>query len=75
MVRTFSEVIELWPSSEDVAADLGASGERVRKWKARNSIPGEYWQALTAAALKRNIEGVSLEVLAHLAAEANNAAA
>ena len=43
------------------AGDVGP--KRVRAWALRNSIPAEYWAALTAYS-ERSGKGVTLEVLA-----------
>lgn len=41
--------------------DVGA--KRVRAWATRNSIPGEYWSALSAYSNENGL-GITLEVLA-----------
>lgn len=66
-----AEILGLWPSLNDVATDVGARLVAVRKWRARNSIPAEYWLALVQAAERRGISGVTLMLLARIAAGAS----
>jgi hypothetical protein len=66
--QTFAEVINKWPTAVDLAADVGVKEVTARAWKARG-IPAEYWAEVVAAAEKRNIKGVTLDLLATLAAE------
>lgn len=40
-------IIDLWPSVPELARELGLPTARVYKWHSRNSIPAEYWYALT----------------------------
>ena len=70
MGRTFSDVIGLWPTSRDLANALGVEPEAVRNWKARNSIPPEYWVELVDAADRAGIEGIDADHLAGLASKA-----
>lgn len=69
---THAEILGLWPSLSDVADDVGARVVAVRKWRARNSIPSEYWLPLVQAAAKRGIRGVTLMLLAQIAARASS---
>lgn len=69
MITTFSEIIDLWPSAESLGGDIGVGGGTVRKWKSRNSIPGSFWLPIITAAAKRGIEGLTLDLLAALAAK------
>ncbi len=71
-MRTFADVIERWPSAETLAEDLQGQGLRVsgigaRHWK-RRGIPGRYWLAVAKAAEDRNLGGVTVDLLARLAA-------
>lgn len=52
-----------------MATELGARVEAVRKWRQRNSIPAEWWQAIAATAPGKTA-GVTAEVMASLAARA-----
>lgn len=65
---TFADVISLWPTASAYADDIGILGVTARAWKARG-IPAEYWQKTVAAARERGLRGVSLTLLARLAAE------
>lgn len=67
-MQTFADVLALWPSLSELATDLGVPYGVAKQWRMRNSIPAEYWQALTAAARDRGIEGITADVLADIAA-------
>jgi hypothetical protein len=68
-MKSFSEIIDRWPSVAEFAADLGVPANHARTMKARNSIPAERWIAVTQAAQTRGIDGITLESLAMLAAD------
>jgi hypothetical protein len=65
--QTFAALIDLWPTAVELAGDLGVKDVTARAWKARG-IPAEYWTGLVAAAARRQIQGVTLELLAEIAA-------
>lgn len=69
-MKSFADVIALWPSAEALAADLSLRGVTVRQWRNRNSIPAAYWGEIVAAAEARGATGLSLDVLAKIAAAA-----
>lgn len=69
--QTFADVIKKWPSNADLAADTGVKEVTARAWRKRG-IPAEYWTDVLAAAVRRNIEGVTCELLARLAASKAN---
>lgn len=68
---SFADIVEAWPSAVALAADVRVTPVTARAWKARG-IPAEYWSDVVQAAVKRNIQGVSLAVLARLAAGRRN---
>lgn len=80
-MQTFAELIDLWAKStpeqptHPLAADLGVKSSLIAVWKHRNSIPSEHWAGTVASAGKRGIEGVTLEVMARLAASRKGRAA
>lgn len=49
-LNTVSDVLDLFPSLVQLAADIGESQWKVIKWKKRKSIPPEYWSAICDAA-------------------------
>lgn len=67
-MNTFSDIISLWPTAEELARDVGVTGLVVRAWRARGSIPSEYWVSVIGAAERRGIPNVTLELFARLAA-------
>lgn len=68
-METFADIIGLWASAEEFASDVGVAGGTARAWKARNSIPPEYWIRVVEAAVARGFRLVTLDTLARLAAE------
>lgn len=51
------EIISLWPSDEELAADLSLKGaSHVRTMRARERIPRAYWHDMAAAARRRHIK-------------------
>ena len=65
-VKTFSEVVERWPTRQDLASDCKVELEAVRKWQERGRIPAYAWRRLLRAADKRSIN-VSVDDLLRLA--------
>lgn len=66
-LTSFRSIIELWPSREAMAADVGASNWSVIKWFKRKSIPAEWWSAVLATDVARTA-GIDADLLARLAA-------
>ena len=66
-METFTDIIDLWPSTAVLAEDLGEKPARVRKWRQRNSIPSSEWVAIIDAAKRRKLRGVTAEKLTQLA--------
>jgi hypothetical protein len=73
--ETFAAIVNLWPSAEELAADLAEKGVTVRQWRNRDSIDAAYWARVVAAAEKRGFSQVTLALLARLAAERKGKAA
>lgn len=65
-----ASIISEWPGTQALADDLGVNVETVRQWRKRNSIPARYWLPMCEAAVRRKINGVSLERFALIASEA-----
>ena len=51
-----------------LAREIGVSSKMVGGWKTRNSIPGGWYCAVAAAATVFEARGVTVGLLAHLAA-------
>ena len=66
---SFRSIIDLWPTKEAAADDIGADAGKVSKWWQRDSIPSPHWFAWVEAAGRRGFSGVTFELLARLAAE------
>jgi hypothetical protein len=72
--RSFKDVIGLWDSPEDLAADVGANLPAVLKWRQRGRIPAEKWSAILSTERARS-GGVTSETLVALAASRANSEA
>jgi len=66
-IASFRAVIELWPSREALASEIGARSSAVSKWWQRDRIPSEYWLAVLGSP-KAQAARLSSELLADLAA-------
>lgn len=64
-MKSYQEVIGLWPSPAELASDAGKTAESVRKWKERDWIPPSAWPDVVEAAEKRKYP-VNLQLLASL---------
>lgn len=53
---SFRDVIDKWPSRDEMADDLGEKVGTIHKWYARDRIPSEKWSALVEAGKKRRIK-------------------
>jgi DNA-binding transcriptional regulator YiaG len=60
---THLEILNLWKSPGELAADLGDTKDTVRKWWERKRIPPHHWAAVAEAAAKRGL-GVTLKAIA-----------
>lgn len=75
MIRSFSDLISRWPSIGAYADDMGLKYVTAQMQRYRDSIPATYWPAVVKVAKKRGISGVTLELLASLAADRASRAA
>lgn len=66
-------IAHIWPTTADLAADLGKPYTTVAAWKQRGSIPAKYDMQLVSAAKARG-ETLTYEQLAHARAAADTAA-
>ena len=71
---TFASIINLWETPAQLAEDLGEEVGTVRQWRNRDSLPDRVWKKTVEAAQARGLEGVTLEVLAEIAAQQARAA-
>ena len=55
MATSFAEIIDLWPSVADFAADVGVPFHTARNWRARGSIPAHRWAAVIDSGRRRKI--------------------
>lgn len=66
-MKFVSDAIDLWPSADEFAVDVGVQLSLVRVWKHRKSIPADRWARIEAKAVERGF-GVAPGDLSRLAA-------
>lgn len=71
---THADIINKWPTLSDFADDLGVQYGTAKAMRRRGSIPPEHWMTVVTKATDREIEGVSLEILAAAVAKQPEAA-
>jgi len=49
-MQTFRDIIDLWPTPDVLATEIGENVWTVRKWKQRGRIPASRWIAVANAA-------------------------
>lgn len=68
-MKSFQDIIDLWPSIAAFARETGVPYERARRWYNTNSIPHGYANNVVAAASLLGKSSITLELLAKLAEE------
>lgn len=68
MIKSFRDVIELWPSIGEFAEDIGVKYVTGQLMKHRDSIDADHWVAVVEAAKRRGFKGVTYEALARIRA-------
>ena len=63
-LETHRDIICRWPSLAVFADDIGVSYEAAKKMSQRRSIGREHWLKIVDAALRRGIDGISVELIA-----------
>ena len=72
---TALDIISLWPSRADLAADCGLDLSAVHSWVKRRRIAAEHDVALVAAARRRGLALTYEDLARHRAAAPDEAAA
>lgn len=67
--KSFSELIDRWGNMADFAKETKQPYDRVKRWRALNSIRPKYWPAVKLAAGKRGWIWCDDALLARLAAD------
>lgn len=62
----FRAVMREWPSRSALAGDLGLPHWNVEAWWRKNSIPPRWFDPVTRAAIKRDLQGINNDVLLRL---------
>lgn len=65
-MKSFQDVIDLWPTRAALADDIGVSRVRVSTWRHRDSIPGEFWRRIVKAAKRNGYASVTVDCLARI---------
>lgn len=73
-MRTFAEVVNAFGGPARFAEAIGIPAFHAQTMKTRDSIPATYWSDVVEAAKQARIKGISLELLAEIAAEKRPAA-
>lgn len=73
-MQTFASIINRWETPAQLAEDIGEEVGTVRQWRNRDTLPDRVWKKTVEAAQTRGFEGVTLEVLADIAANQARAA-
>jgi hypothetical protein len=68
-MNSFSEVIAAFGKHSTFAEAIGVQESHARTMKFRDSIPSSRWAATVAAAQRRGVKGVTLDLLARLDVE------
>jgi len=68
MFDTFQQLIDAWPSLSDFASDLGVPYGTAKQMRRRDSIASGHWAKVVGAAARREIDGVTFDALAEIAA-------
>lgn len=63
---THRQIIDAWPDRVTFAKRMGVKYETVKKWHQRNSIPPEKWRDVVRSAVKDDIDGITLDLLAEI---------
>ncbi len=66
-LRSFSDVIRLWPTIEQFADDLSVNFWTASAWMRRDRIPSVFWMDLVEVAARRGWAIVSVQALADIA--------
>lgn len=59
-----TDLINLWPSLADFAADISVPYGTAKAMRRRGAIPDAYWLIIVQRAAVRGLSGVTLEALA-----------
>jgi hypothetical protein len=65
--QSHRDIIGCWPSIAAFAADIGVPYGTAKKMSQRGSIGSEHWINVTENARKRDIRGITVELLARIA--------
>lgn len=66
-MKSFRDIIDLWPSLTEFAADIGVRYGTAQVMRFRSQLRDEHWVRVVAAAEKRNLP-VTYQMLAEIAA-------
>lgn len=65
-MKTFTDVINLWPSLSEFADDIGVKYVTAQVMRYRGSIAPTHWSLVAEAAKRRGYHGVTIERLAKM---------
>ena len=66
-MKTYADIIDRWPSLRAFADDIGVPYGTAQLMRHRNGIAPRHWRRLEAAAQRRGISGVTVQLLSEIA--------
>lgn len=69
LMESATKIIDAFGGPTAFAIVVGTTQQNATNMKARGTIPASFFRAIVDAAVERNIQGVTLDVLADLAAK------
>lgn len=70
-LKTFRDVMELWPTVGQFAEEIGVPAPTANKWRQRNRVPPGFWSAILGTRKARKAK-VTADLLVTLAARSQN---
>lgn len=68
-LRSFGDVLDAYPQGYALLGRaIGVPKHTVAAWRRRDSIPPAHWERLVRVAQESSVDGITLELLARLAA-------
>ena len=73
-MKTFTDIIDAWPSLSDFASDLGVPYVNAQVMRYRDSISADHWSRVEEMAIARGIPGVTVKLMADIKAARSRSA-
>jgi len=66
-INSFRDVMELWPTVNEFAVEIGVPAPTANKWRQRNRVPVSFWSAVLGTRKARKAH-VTADLLVEIAA-------